>query len=46
MATLVINPRHLGTLIGDPLGQQMLITAVVLQVLGTLAIRKLVQIEY
>lgn len=46
MATLVINPRHLGTLTSDPLGQNMLITAVVLQVLGTLAIRKLVQIEY
>ena len=46
MATLVINPRHLGTLTGDPLGQNMLIAAVVLQVLGTLAIRKLVQIEY
>ena len=46
MATLVINPRHLGTLTGDPLGQQMLIAAVVLQVLGSLAIRKLVQIEY
>jgi tight adherence protein B len=46
MATLVINPAHLGTLTGDPLGRQMLIAAVVLQVLGTLAIRKLVQIEY
>jgi tight adherence protein B len=46
MATLVINPRHLGTLTADPLGQQMLIAAVVLQVLGSLAIRKLVQIEY
>ena len=46
MATLVINPNHLGTLTRDPLGQQMLIAAVALQVLGTLAIRKLVQIEY
>jgi tight adherence protein B len=46
MATLLINPRHLGTLTGDPLGQQMLVAAVVMQVLGTLAIRKLVQIEY
>ena len=46
LATLLINPKHLGTLTTDPLGQQMLIAAVVLQVLGTLAIRKLVQIEY
>jgi len=46
VATLLINPKHLGTLTTDPLGQQMLIAAVVLQVLGTLAIRKLVQIEY
>jgi len=46
IATLVINPRHLGTLTTDPLGQQMIIAAVVMQVLGTLAIRKLVQIEY
>lgn len=46
MATLLINPKHLGTLIGDPLGHQMLFAAIVLQVLGTLTIRKLVQIEY
>jgi len=46
LATLIINPKHLGTLTGDPLGHQMLIAAIVLQVLGTLTIRKLVQIEY
>jgi tight adherence protein B len=46
LATLIINPKHLGTLTTDPLGQQMLIAAFVMQVLGTLAIRKLVQIEY
>ena len=46
MATLLINPNHLGTLLNDPLGHRMLIAAVVLQVLGTLTIRKLVQIEY
>ena len=46
LATLIINPKHLATLTTDVLGQQMLVAAVVLQVLGTLAIRKLVQIEY
>jgi tight adherence protein B len=45
-ATLVINPNHLGTLIGDPLGQQMIVAAIVLQVIGTLIIRKIVNVEY
>lgn len=46
VATFVINPRHLATLTNDPLGQQMIVAAIVLQVLGTLIIRKLVDIEY
>ena len=46
MATLIINPEHLGTLLGDPLGHKMIYTAVFLQVSGTLVIRKLVDIEY
>lgn len=46
MATLLINPNHLGTLLGDPLGHRMIYTAIFLQVAGTLVIRKLVDIEY
>ena len=41
-----LNPKHLGTLMDDPLGQRMIMVAIVLQVLGVLAIRKLVDIEY
>ena len=46
MATLLINPDHLGTLTGDPVGQQMIMVAVFLQVVGTLIIRKIVNVEY
>jgi tight adherence protein B len=42
----VINPDHFRTLVGDPLGVQLIIAAVFLQITGTLIIRKLVQIEY
>jgi tight adherence protein B len=45
-ATLFLNPNHLGTLLGDELGVRMLITAGILQVIGTLIIRKIVDIEY
>jgi tight adherence protein B len=45
-ATLLLNPDHLGTLTGDPLGRQMIIVALFLQVIGTLVIRKIVNIEY
>ena len=40
----VINPDHLRTLVGDPLGVQ-LIAAVFLQITGTLIIRKLIRIS-
>lgn len=46
MATLLINPNHLGTLLGDPLGHRMIGIAIFLQVSGTLIIRKLVDVEY
>jgi tight adherence protein B len=46
VATFVLNPKHLGTLMDDPLGQRMIMVAIVLQILGVLAIRKLVDIEY
>jgi len=46
LATLILNPMHLGTLLDDPIGIRMIVTAVFLQVAGTLAIRKIVKIEY
>jgi tight adherence protein B len=45
-ATLLLNRGYLGTLTGDPLGQQMIMAAIVLQVVGTLIMRKIINIEY
>jgi tight adherence protein B len=42
----IINPNHWGTLVGNPLGVQLIVLAIVLQVTGTLIIRKLIRIEY
>jgi tight adherence protein B len=41
-----INPDHWQTLIGSPLGIQLIIAAIVLQITGSLIIRKMVRIEY
>jgi tight adherence protein B len=43
---MVVSPEHMKMLINDPLGVQMIIGALVLQVMGTLIIRKLVDIPY
>ena len=44
---VVISPEHIATLLNDPLGVQMLMAAaIVLQVIGALIIRKIVNIEY
>jgi tight adherence protein B len=40
------NPDHRTTMFGDPLGIQMMIGAAVLQLIGTLIIRKIVNVEY
>jgi tight adherence protein B len=45
-AMFVMSPDHIKMLINDPLGVQMIIGALVLQVIGTLTIRKLVDIPY
>jgi tight adherence protein B len=42
----IISPNHMQTLISDPLGIQMIIVAGTMQVIGTLIIRKLVNIPY
>jgi tight adherence protein B len=42
----VINPDHLTTMTGSPLGVRMIMAAIVMQLTGTLIIRKMIQIEY
>jgi tight adherence protein B len=46
VASFIISPVHMQTLLGDPLGVNMIMAAAVMQVLGTLIIRKIVDIEY
>jgi tight adherence protein B len=41
-----VSPQHMKTLITDPLGIQMLVVGGTMQVIGTLIIRKLVNIRY
>ncbi len=42
----ILNPHHFSAMIGDRLGVQMIIAAVVLQIVGVLIIRRIVNIEY
>jgi len=42
----IINPDHWSTLTGSELGLRLITAAIVLQITGTLIIRKLVRIEY
>jgi tight adherence protein B len=46
LAMVVLAPDHIMTLVRDPLGVQMAMAAVGLWVIGYLAIRKLVNVEY
>jgi len=45
-AMMFVAPNHMKMLINDPLGVQMIVGALTLQVIGTLIIRKLVDIPY
>jgi Flp pilus assembly protein TadB len=45
-ALFILNPRQMMILTHDPLGLQMIALAVTLQIVGTLIIRKMVNIEY
>jgi tight adherence protein B len=40
------NPGHMTAFVSDPLGFRLLMLAVVLQVVGTVAIRKIVQVDF
>lgn len=46
LAFMVMSPNHIMTLVNDPLGVDMIFAALFLQILGTLIIRRLVNIEY
>jgi len=46
VALMTINPEHRTTMFNDPLGHQMMFGGVALQVIGTLIIRKIVNVEY
>jgi tight adherence protein B len=46
MALMVISPEHRQLMLHHPVGQQMVMIALGMQVVGTLAIRKIVNIEY
>jgi tight adherence protein B len=42
----LVSPKHIETLYTDPLGQNMIIVAIVLQLVGSLIVKKIVNIEY
>lgn len=46
LALFMSSPNHMRMLIEDPLGVQMIVGAVTLQILGTVIIRKLVNVPY
>ena len=46
MALMIISPEHRQLMLHHPIGHQMVMIALVMQVVGTLAIRKIVNIEY
>jgi tight adherence protein B len=41
-----VSPQFMRVLIDDPLGIRLVLMAVVLQIVGTLIIAKLVEVEY
>jgi tight adherence protein B len=43
---LLINPHQMMLLTSDPLGIRLVITGIVLQVIGVLLVRKIVDIQY
>ena len=45
IAVYQLNPEYLMVLVTDPLGTKMLVTAIGMQILGALVIRKIVNIK-
>jgi len=46
MMMMLVAPEHMNTFVRDPLGIRMILVALVLQVIGTLAIRRIVNVEF
>ena len=46
LATTAINPRHMGVLFSDPRGHYILATAALMQFLGVISIRKILNIKF
>jgi tight adherence protein B len=42
----LISPEHIRLLVDDPLGVQMMLIGLTLQVIGVLAIRRILRVEY
>jgi tight adherence protein B len=42
----IVAPTHIMTMVNDPLGHKLIAGAVVLQIIGTIAIRRIVDIEF
>ena len=43
---LIVAPDQMTDFVADPLGVRMIIAALILQVVGTLAIRRIVNVEF
>ena len=46
LVLMTVNQEHRQLLFGEPLGIQMMVGAAILQVIGTLIIRKIINVEY
>jgi tight adherence protein B len=46
VAFMIVSSKHMQTLFNDPIGNQLIALAIVLQLVGTVIIRKIVDIEY
>jgi tight adherence protein B len=46
LVLFVISPEHIRLLVDDPIGLDMAVTAIVLQIIGVLIIRRIVDVEY
>jgi tight adherence protein B len=46
LVMMLIAPDHMNTFVTDPLGVRMILVALVLQVIGTVAIRRIVNVEF
>lgn len=45
LALSFINPEHMGLLFSDPIGQMLVVVAIVMQIVGYCWIRQVVKIE-